>query len=413
MAPAGRKRKPDPTIPRHIDQSKIPTGVYWDGRKGGVWYAFDRKPGEKPKRRNIATKTATLADLFAIAEARAGKTSSKVLRGLTEAFEGSDKFKTFSQNTKDDYTYCREVVTEFKLPNGTRVGDLVTKRITQPVVQGLIDALASGTERDTATGELIPTPSKAAHVQRYLRRLFRWGMNRGFNDINPADGVELPTERKRRRLPDSGALQRLITFARAKAGDRGQKGSVAPYLWAVIQIGYRCRLRPIEVRTLTDAHETPVGIMTNRRKGSRDNVTEWSPELREAWDCLAARRKAIWNGTDPDGEDQARKRKKARAARAVPIRPEDRFLLVNRDGERVEKSTFNSAWRRLIARAIEEGVMAEDHRFGPHDLKRRGITDTPGTRGEKQQASGHKNESMLDVYDYSVPVVKPAGEGQK
>lgn len=391
-------------MPRHIDQSKIPTGLYWDGRWGGSWYLFDRKPGERPKRKNVATKTATLADLFLIAEARAGKTSSKTLAGLVEAFAGSDKFTRFSQNTKDDYTYCGEVVTEFKLPNGTKVGDLVTKRITQPIVQGLIDALAAGTERDKQTGKLIPTPSKAAHVQRYLRRLLRWGANRGYNDINPADGVELPTERKRRRLPDKDVLQNLIKFARANAGGRGQEGSVAPYLWAMIVIGYRCRLRPIEVRTLTDANDLKEGIQTNRRKGSRDNITEWSPELREAWDYLVARRKAIWE------DEKSTQKGRPANRRPVPFRAEDRPLVVNHAGEPLLKSTFNSAWRRLLDSAVKAEVMSDDHRFGAHDLKRRGITDTPGTRGEKQQASGHKNEAMLDVYDYSVPLVKPAGD---
>ncbi|WP_303749556.1 site-specific integrase [Stenotrophomonas pigmentata] len=404
MAPAGRKRKPDPTIPRHIDQSKIPTGLYWDGRKGGCWYVFDRKPGERPKRKNVATRTATLADLHLIAEARAGKASSKVMRGLAEAFEDSDQFRKLSQNSRDDYSYCKAVVLDFKFPNGGRFGDLVTKRITRPVVQGLIDSLAAGTERDSA-GSLIPTPSKAAHVQRYLRRLFRWGENRGYNDMNPADGVELPTERKRRRLPDKDILQDLIKFARANAGGRGQEGSVAPYLWAMIVIGYRCRLRPIEVRTLTDANALKEGIQTNRRKGSRDNITEWSPELREAWDYLVARRKAIWE------DEKSTKKGRPANRRPVPFRAEDRHLVVNHVGEPLLKSTFNSAWRRLLDSAVKAEVMSDDHRFGAHDLKRRGITDTPGTRGEKQQASGHKNEAMLDVYDYSVPLVKPAGDG--
>lgn len=404
MAPAGRKRKADPTIPKHIDQSKLPTGVYWDGRKGGVWFVFDRKPGDRPRRKNVATKTATLADLHLIAEARAGKVSSKTLRGLAEAFENSDQCRKLSQNTRDDYAYCSAVVLEFKFPNGGRFGDLVTKRITRPVIQGLVDSLAAGSERDSA-GALIPTPSKAAHVQRYLRRLFRWGENRGYNETNPADGVELPVERKRRRLPDRELLQQLILFARNKAGGRGQEGSVAPYLWAMIVIGYRCRLRPIEVRTLTDANALPAGIQTNRRKGSLDNITEWSPELRDAWDYLVALRTSIW-----DDERAAAKGRPARK-RPVPFRAEDRYLVVNHAGEPLLKSTFNSAWRRLLDSAIEAGLMSDDHRFGAHDLKRRGITDTPGTRGEKQQASGHKNEAMLDVYDFSLPLVKPAGDG--
>jgi hypothetical protein len=48
------------------------------------------------------------------------------------------------------------------------------------------------------------------------------------------------------------------------------------------------------------------------------------------------------------------------------------------------KSSFDSAFQRLMKLAIAEGVLREDQRFGPHDLKRKGITDTKGTRGEKQ-----------------------------
>lgn len=395
MTPPGRKRKTDPTIPRHIDQTKIPTGLYWDGRWGGTWYVFDRKPGQRPRRVNVAGKTATLADLHTIAEARTGQVSSKAVRGLCSAFEDSPQFRALSPATQEDYQYCRAIVCDFKLANGSLVGDLITKRVTQPVVQGLIDAIALGSERDTA-GQLIPTPSKAAHAQRYLRRLFRWGANRGYNDINPADGIEMPKERKRRRLPEKDAMQALIAFAKAQAGGRGKKGSVAPYLWAAIVIGYRCRLRPIETRTLTDAHNTPEGIHTNRRKGSRDNITEWSAELHEAWDYLVELRKATWSNE--------------KRPKAWPIRAQDRPLMVNHVGELIGRSTFNSAWRRLLAAAIDAGVITEEQTFGAHDLKRRGITDTPGTRPEKQLASGHANESMLEVYDFSVPRVRPAGD---
>ena len=45
-----------------------------------------------------------------------------------------------------------------------------------------------------------------------------------------------------------------------------------------------------------------------------------------------------------------------------------------------------------------------------HDFKRKGITDTVGTRAEKQQASGHKDESMMDVYDLSLPLVDPSSK---
>ena len=35
MAP--RNRKHNPTIPAHIDQAKIPRGIYWDATGRGRW----------------------------------------------------------------------------------------------------------------------------------------------------------------------------------------------------------------------------------------------------------------------------------------------------------------------------------------------------------------------------------------
>jgi hypothetical protein len=82
---AGRKRKFDPTIPKHIDQAGIPAGIYWDGRWGGTWYVLERSPEGKQKWRSVAPATALLSDLHVIAEARAGKTDRNVLRALCDA----------------------------------------------------------------------------------------------------------------------------------------------------------------------------------------------------------------------------------------------------------------------------------------------------------------------------------------
>ncbi|MFD2436102.1 site-specific integrase [Modicisalibacter luteus] len=66
---------------------------------------------------------------------------------------------------------------------------------------------------------------------------------------------------------------------------------------------------------------------------------------------------------------------------------------------------MDTAWQRLIKLAIEEEIIEASQRFGLHDLKRRGITDTKGTRHDKQEASGHRSAAMLDVYDLSIPLV--------
>ncbi|KFF47796.1 hypothetical protein GY26_18090, partial [Gammaproteobacteria bacterium MFB021] len=67
--------------------------------------------------------------------------------------------------------------------------------------------------------------------------------------------------------------------------------------------------------------------------------------------------------------------------------------------------SLDSAWQRFIRLAIAERVIRPEQRFGLHDLKRRGITDTAGTRHDKLEASGHRSAAMMDVYDLSVPLV--------
>jgi hypothetical protein len=55
-------------------------------------------------------------------------------------------------------------------------------------------------------------------------------------------------------------------------------------------------------------------------------------------------------------------------------------------------------------------VIETEERFALHDLKRRGITDTTGTRADKQEASGHRDPKMMDIYDLSIPIVLPSAE---
>lgn len=187
----------------------------------------------------------------------------------------------------------------------------------------------------------------------------------------------------------------LIKFAHQQGQlKRGEKGACSPYLWYVMEIGYLCRLRGIETITLTDENELEEGVLTNRRKGSRDNIARWKPRLRAAWDAAKAVRSETWQ----------------RLKKPVPFRADLRFLIVSASGGQLSKSGLDTPFQRLIMSAIEKGVLTEEQRFGMHDFKRKGITDTSGTRADKQQASGHKDESMMDVYDLSVPVVNPSAD---
>ena len=373
-----RKRKHNPHIPNHIDQAALPAAIYFDQRNAGVWYTLHYDETGKQRRRNVAPADVTLTELHQIMEQTSG-TDRGTLRYLCDQFHLSDRYKRLTPNTHDDYCYSRDVLLGIPTRLGKPLGDLLVKKFTAALVQRIVDRLADE-----------GTPSKAAHALRYLRRVLQWGRNRGYLDLNPAQGIEAPVERKRRRLPGHQVMDDLVDRALAFGRlARNEKGGCPEYLSYVMEISYLCRLRGIETITLTDAHELSEGIMTNRRKGSRDNIVRWTPRLRAAWEGAKAYRTKVW----------------ARKATVIPIRSDRRYLIVASHGGPLRKSSLDTAWQRFILSAISDGTITAEERFGLHDLKRRGITDTAGTRADKQQASGHRGEAMMDVYDLSLPLV--------
>lgn len=381
MSPPGRPRKQK--LPPHIDAAKVPAGLYWDPA-ARRWYIKARREGGGTSTKRVASESAQLSELHAIAESLRSEDRAS-LAWLCKEFAKSADFKGLASGTRTDYEYCQGVLCSIPTKRGQSFGELAADRITRPAVQRLIDQLAS-------------TPSKAAHVRRYLSRVWEWGANRGYvPPVNPARGVDTPKERKLRRLPGPVAMAAIVRHAHACGQlGHGVAGGCPPYLWAVIELAYLCRLRGIEVVTLTEVAAEREGLRTNRRKGSRDNIVAWTPRLRAAWDFLIARRDRIWT---------ARKL-------PVPLMLSQRAVVVAADGGRLQRSSLATAWQRMMTSAIAAGVIAEADRFGLHDLKRQGVTDTPGNRSDKQLASGHRSEAMLDVYDHSVPIVSTSEPGK-
>ena len=256
-----------------------------------------------------------------------------------------------------------------------------------PTVQRLVEAIAAGREATPVQPAIPPTPSKANHVLRYLRRLFSWGIRHGYNEHNPGRGVRQAEERGEFKMPTHEAQDAVLAFARERAARKAHtEGSVSPYMPAVMVVAYNVRLRGIEVTTLTDAHIGKDGITSNRTKGSLDNTTLWNEELRQAVAWLQAYRAERMKAHD----------------RPVPIRAEDRRLLVSQEGTPLTKSALDSAWQRLIRMAIQQKVIEETQRFSLHGLKHRGITDSA-----VEADGGHRTLAMRQRYNHRTPKVKP------
>lgn len=375
-----RRRSRTKVYPPGIDPLKLPRKCYWDNVRKH-WYTNFTVDGRN-KRAKIAEADAKMSDLHKAMEVRAGEEVDNLI-WLRKKFTESVQYTQVSAGTRKDYDYCAGVVEAHPSKLGVVIGRVPLSTWNPVASQKLIDQIA------VANG-----PSTAAHCYRYLRRLFNWSLMRGHIKVVPLGKVELPKERKRRRLPAHEALAKLIPFAQ----ERGRlaahtKGSCAPYIWKALVIGLRCRLRGIEILTMHEDQVLPKGLYCKRTKGSRDNITRWSPDLKEAVNAALAERDAIWRAV----------------SKPIPMRKEDRLVIVNESGERVGSSTWQSAWRRFLAMAVEAGVIEAGQKFSLHDLKRRSITDTKGGRSAKLDAGGHKDERMLEIYDFEVPESDAAG----
>lgn len=63
--------------------------------------------------------------------------------------------------------------------------------------------------------------------------------------------------------------------------------------------------------------------------------------------------------------------------------------------------------RRAIRNAVKDGILSQEDWFGLHSLRHRCVTDTTG---DKMEASGHKTDAMMHVYDHSLPIVGESGD---
>lgn len=376
----GRKRKYNKHIPNHIDQSKIPTGVFWNNSGNGYWRVdeayYELQPNGKQKRKvkakKLAGPDATLADLYRLLEDRANP-EARNLQWLCDKYFASKQFDNLKFSTQKEYRLYLKKLYEIPVKKGGGLPLIDLNIWTKYLVQRTIDKI------DETRG-----PTAARHTYSFIRRVFSWGNNRGHVNHQPADGIDLPRLNPTQKLPSQAAYDAVLAYAK-------ETNSV---WWAIMEIEYLCRMRGIEVRGLREKHLLDDGVYVERAKGSKDTIVLWNARLRDAVQSLRTRRAEIW---------------KARRF-PEPINKSEWPLFVSEKGPKLSESGYRTSWDRFIKQAIAAGAISEDDRFSPHDLKRKGVTDTPGNAADKKDASGHRSDTMLGVYDKSITRVRAADE---
>lgn len=268
---------------------------------------------------------------------------------VSEFFETAD-FRDLSLHTRKDYQkYSKKVLEAFGKMNPNNVAPVHVRKF--------MDILGQ------------KSPVQANRHKAFLSRVFRWAFERGKVKQNPCQGVRQFKEKVRDRYIEDYEYEAVYTHA-------------CPVVKAAMEISYLCMARKSDVVKLHKSQLLEDGIFIQQGKTGKKQIKAWGPRLRQA----------------------------IQTANEISPNVFSMFVLHQANGHPFQVSSFDQRWRKSILRAREATQLPLDFTF--HDIKAKGISDFAGSVSEKQQASGHKTQSQVHVYDRKVVVV-PTVESKK
>lgn len=355
------KRKPE--------NEKLPPRVYRDQSRYKYRPYLGRENGQpkygKPIR--LCGLDASISEVWQAYENLINK-DNNTLSWLVGEYLKSGQFKELAGKTQYEYTGYSNLILDFKMKSGHRFGAAPLHKINKRVIRGYLDTY----------------PAKVSanrHVQ-FLSAVFTWGEERyPIVKSNPCTGVRRNREESRDRYIED--WEYAVTYACAKTMRN-------PLFAPAMEIAYLCRARRDEIFSLTERNLKKDGVHLVRGKGSDDEITAWSPRLREA----------------------IAEAKKINIKAPIPINA-PRYLMRRKDGGKYTKNALDSAWQRVMKKAKEVGAILPpelleeareagariacsrvmiDGGFTFHDLKAKGYTEA------KHHSAGHRSARMHSVY---------------
>ena len=294
--------------------------------------------------------TATRAEVFAaLADYLAIGRRQDTFQWLSEQFLKSGQFREKSPGTQSQYRKNHNTVCNFQGKNDKYLGNARYDKFTPGLIRKYLDKRA-------AQG----APVAGNRERAYMSAVFSWAYDRDLVTTNPCRGVKRNTEKARTRYVTDAEYQFAYRLAKA-------------YMKPLMELAYLLYARKSEVLALTAANLREEGMFVERLKGSKSNVVQWSPRLRAA----------------------------VTAARLLPPQIPQKTIVHNTRGNRINESTVDSAWQRLMSACAAAGP--DFQRFTLHDLKAKGITD----QIKEQNSAGHKSEQVRQSYIRKPGKVEP------
>ena len=344
------------------------------------WYKYRPYLGTNEAGKSIRGKEVSIcpsdcapAQFFKEWEKLTKNKSPRNLRWLFNEYLTSDRIKSKKVSLQKKYNaqaenFCSK---KFRLQNGKEIilGEQELVSLTRPKIQKIIDIDKS-------------------HVQinrdiQIAKSAWNWAINR-FENLpqNPFAGVELKKETPRERYIEDWEYWLVYLCADSLR---------VPIFAPAMELSYLCRARRDEVFSFSDSNKTEAGIYLKRSKGSRAEITEYSERLNAAL--------TYCQRLYPDAPH--------------PIK--GRTLIHDRHGLKYTKNALDSAWRRVIAKAMDQGIEMPQawvkeaqkrgartagnrvylsEKFTFHDIKAKGVTDH-----EEDNAALHRSKKMEAVYN--------------
>lgn len=274
------------------------------------------------------------------------------MTALVDAFHRSALFDQLSERTKKDYKrYSVTIKGVF--------GKMLPHNIKPADIRQFMDILGAKLNKD---GQPMTVTANRHHS--YLSVLFGYGVQYNWLEENPAKSVRKFREKPRDRYIEDWEYNLMLESA---------KNSSYPYIVQMMEIAYLCRARLAEVLALNESDCLTDGVFIDRTKGSTNEITAWSPRLTAAIE-------------------------EARAMNAKAITSIERPIFRARDGLRIRREAFKTAWGRVMNQALKSGLK---ERFTYHDIKAKGCSD------HEKKFGGHKSKKMQAVYDRKPGITEP------
>ncbi len=245
---------------------------------------------------------------------------------MLDLYYKSDTYKGLSPRTQSDYDSLGRLLSQAPMADGKVFSDLLLSKITKRTIRKYLD--------------LYPAKSSANRQISFFKAAWNWAEERFDIPTNPCLGVKMNKEKPRSRYVTHEEFDEALSLA-------------PEWLQIAMELSYWCRARRGEVLSMRRSDASEEGLLVNRKKGSRSEITD-APRIREL-----VSRSAHLPGTSD-------------------------YLVRNKKGP-ITASAFDSAWRRLSAK--------HSNPFPFHDIKAKGISDMKG-----EVWAGHKSGRMLDVY---------------